>query len=285
MLSMGHGGQLDVRYLLPTSLALALVTAVALVGAAGRATAGAGSSRAKTAGASIAIVDYRRLTWTYDRIAPPHRVFAGTRKAKTAAAAKGSAARALAKRTSLLALWKERADAARRAALARLRRTVGIRFPAAPSPKASAASQRAYYERLDLVLERVVPSPDPARSLASARPVARTLTFWQLRAATAAVAVARYAPRPLFTRDQLLSELLCIHRYEGKWTSNTGNGYYGGMQMDLKFQHTYGSTYFGLWGTADNWPVWAQVIVARRAYLDGRGFTPWPNTARVCGLR
>ena len=37
MLSMGHGGQLAVRYLLPTSLALALVTAVALVGAAGRA--------------------------------------------------------------------------------------------------------------------------------------------------------------------------------------------------------------------------------------------------------
>src|ERR1700759_5090016 len=109
MLSMGHGGQLDVRYLLPTSLALALVTAVALVGAAGRATAGAGSSRAKTAGASIAIVDYRRLTWTYDRIAPPHRVFAGPRRAKPAAAAKGSAARALAKRTSLLALWKERA--------------------------------------------------------------------------------------------------------------------------------------------------------------------------------
>jgi len=83
----------------------------------------------------------------------------------------------------------------------------------------------------------------------------------------------------------LLSELLCIHHYEGKWTSNTGNGYYGGLQMDLKFQHTYGSTYYALWGTADNWPVWAQVIVARRAYLDGRGFTPWPNTARVCGLR
>jgi hypothetical protein len=284
MLSMGHGGQLDVRYLLPTSLALALVTAIALVGAAGRATAGAGSSRAKTSGASIAIVDYRRLTWTYDRIAPPRRVFAATRTAK-AAGAKGSAVRLRAKPTSILALWKQRADAARRAALATLRRTVGIRFPAAPSEKASAARQRAYYQRLDLVLERVVPAPVPSRSLASARPVARTLTFWQLRAASAAVAVARYAPRPLFTRDQLLSELLCIHHYEGKWTADTGNGYYGGMQMDLKFQHTYGSTYLALWGTADNWPVWAQVIVARRAYLDGRGFTPWPNTARVCGLR
>jgi transglycosylase-like protein len=286
---MGHGGQLDVRYLLPTSLALALVTAVALVGSAGRATAGAGSSRAKASGSSIAIVDYRRLTWTYDRIAPPRRVFSTTRSAPTrgakTAAAKGAALRSKAKPLSLLALWKERADAARRAALATLGRTVGIRFPAAPSPKASPAGQRAYYERLDLVLERIVPAPDPSRALASARPVVRTLTFWQLRAAAAAVAVARYAPRPLFTRDQLLSELLCIHHYEGKWTSNTGNGYYGGMQMDLKFQHTYGGTYYALWGTADNWPVWAQVIVARRAYLDGRGFTPWPNTAHVCGLR
>jgi hypothetical protein len=281
---MGHGAELDVRYLLPTSLALALVTAVALVGAAGRATAGAGSSRAKTSGSSIAVVDYRRLTWTYDRIAPSHRVFATKRPAK-AAAAKGSAVRSKAKPMSLLILWKERADVARRAALATLRRTVGIRFPVAPALTAPTARQRAYYERLDLVLERIVPTPAPSRSLASARPVARTLTFWQLRAAAAAVAVARYAPRPLFTRDQLLSELLCIHHYEGKWTSNTGNGYYGGLQMDLKFQHTYGSTYYALWGTADNWPVWAQVTVARRAYLDGRGFTPWPNTARVCGLR
>src|SRR5579871_4757859 len=121
MLSMGHGGQLAVRYLLPTSLALALVTAVALVGAAGRATAGAGSSRAKTSGASIAIVDYRRVTWAYDRIAPPRRVFAGTRSGK--AGAKRAALRSHPRHTSLLALWKKRADVARRAALATLRRT------------------------------------------------------------------------------------------------------------------------------------------------------------------
>ena len=27
---------------------------------------------------------------------------------------------------------------------------------------------------------------------------------------------------------------LCIHRYEGAWNSNTGNGYYGGLQMDWR---------------------------------------------------
>ena len=29
---------------------------------------------------------------------------------------------------------------------------------------------------------------------------------------------------------------LCIHRYEGAWNSATGNGYYGGLQMDVGFQ-------------------------------------------------
>jgi hypothetical protein len=77
---------------------------------------------------------------------------------------------------------------------------------------------------------------------------------------------------------------MCIHHHEGKWTSNTGNGYYGGLQMNMKFQLTYGSVFLGRWGTADNWPIWAQVVVARRAYVNGLGFTPWPNTARACGL-
>ena len=52
---------------------------------------------------------------------------------------------------------------------------------------------------------------------------------------------------------------MCIHHYEGKWTANTGNGYYGGLQMDMKFQVTYGSAFLVRWGTADNWPIWAQV--------------------------
>lgn len=77
---------------------------------------------------------------------------------------------------------------------------------------------------------------------------------------------------------------LCIHHYEGSWTANTGNGYYGGLQMDLSFQSSYGSEYLDLWGTADNWPVWAQINAAERAYHSGRGFGPWPNTARMCKL-
>lgn len=272
---MGHGGQLDVRHFLATSLVLALVTLVALAGAAGRATAGA-RSRTSVASASVvaAVAGYRQLTWTYDRIAH-------VRRARAASSPKGPAATPQA----VLQLWKHRADVARRAALATLRRTIGVRLPPSPGSRASPARQRAYSKRLALALERIFPAPAPTgRLLASARPAPPTFAFWQSRAAAAALGIARYAPRPLFTRDRLLTELMCIHRHEGKWTSNTGNGYYGGLQMNIRFQLTFGSAYFGRWGTADNWPVWAQVVVARRAYVNGLGFTPWPNTARVCGL-
>jgi hypothetical protein len=82
----------------------------------------------------------------------------------------------------------------------------------------------------------------------------------------------------------LSTAFACIHHYEGAWNANTGNGYYGGLQMDLTFQGRYGSDFVRKWGTADNWPVWAQMQAAARAYLSGRGFYPWPNTARACGL-
>jgi hypothetical protein len=81
----------------------------------------------------------------------------------------------------------------------------------------------------------------------------------------------------------------CIHRHEGAWNANTGNGYYGGLQMDMGFQSTYGPEFMKRWGTANKWPAWAQIIAAERA-RDGyagfhaRGYGPWPNTARACGL-
>jgi hypothetical protein len=82
----------------------------------------------------------------------------------------------------------------------------------------------------------------------------------------------------------LLADFTCIHGYEGSWVSNTGNGYYGGMQMDLAFQKLYGPDFYAKYGTADNWPIRAQLTASARAYSSGRGFGPWPNTARACGL-
>lgn len=82
----------------------------------------------------------------------------------------------------------------------------------------------------------------------------------------------------------LLSAFMCIHGYEGAWNANTGNGYHGGLQMDWGFMSTYGPEYVRRWGGAENWPIWAQLDAAVKAYHSGRGFGPWPNTARNCGL-
>jgi hypothetical protein len=83
---------------------------------------------------------------------------------------------------------------------------------------------------------------------------------------------------------QLVRGFMCIHKFEAPWAARTGNGYYGGLQMDMEFQRAYGSEFLAAFGTADNWPPAIQITVAVRAYLSGRGFGPWPNTRRLCGL-
>jgi Transglycosylase-like domain len=84
-------------------------------------------------------------------------------------------------------------------------------------------------------------------------------------------------------RRALYEKWRCIHEHEGAWDANTGNGYYGGLQMDVTFQRSHGLRFYERWGTADQWPVWAQLEAAEDAYRT-RGFTPWPNTARMCGV-
>ncbi len=103
--------------------------------------------------------------------------------------------------------------------------------------------------------------------------------LWQRRAAKA----ERLAQNPPHRR-----QWLCIHRYERHpaqgWRTRTGNGYYGGLQMDISFQRTYGGELLRRKGTANRWTAAEQMWVAERAYRSGRGFYPWPNTARSCGL-
>ena len=81
-----------------------------------------------------------------------------------------------------------------------------------------------------------------------------------------------------------LNDWLCIHHYEGAWPDDTGNGYYGGLQMDMSFMSAYGAALLRKKGTANHWTPLEQIWVAERAYESGRGFYPWPNTARWCGL-
>ena len=104
--------------------------------------------------------------------------------------------------------------------------------------------------------------------------VAAKIAVWKQVAA----AVRRRAQNPPHKR-----EWLCIHRYEGAW-NDPNAPYYGGLQMDLGFQRTYGRQLLATKGTADHWTPLEQMWVAERAHRAGRGFYPWPNTARYCGL-
>ena len=78
---------------------------------------------------------------------------------------------------------------------------------------------------------------------------------------------------------------MCIAEHESHrtWDISTGNGYYGGLQMDRQFQQAYAPGLYRTKGTADNWTAEEQMRTAERARVT-RGFHPWPNTARMCGL-
>jgi len=86
--------------------------------------------------------------------------------------------------------------------------------------------------------------------------------------------VALYVPH--------LSAWLCIHRYEGSWT-DPNDPYWGGLQMDRSFMQTYAPRWLLAKGWANSWSPREQMWVAERAWRT-RGFQPWPNTARQCGL-
>jgi hypothetical protein len=103
---------------------------------------------------------------------------------------------------------------------------------------------------------------------------ARRLEAWRALAAT----TRRRAQNPPHKLAWL-----CIHRFEGAWHDRNAP-YYGGLQMDVQFQRTYAPVLFRLKGTADHWTPLEQIWAAERARRSGRGFYPWPNTARYCGL-
>ncbi|MEN3342195.1 MAG: Transglycosylase-like domain [Actinomycetota bacterium] len=96
---------------------------------------------------------------------------------------------------------------------------------------------------------------------------------WQQRSA-AAYRQAQHPPH--------LQALLCIHRHEATW-DDPGAPYYGGLQMDLGFQRTYGGWLYRAKGTADRWTPLEQIWTAEKA-VKSRGFWPWPSAARLCGL-
>lgn len=84
-------------------------------------------------------------------------------------------------------------------------------------------------------------------------------------------------------RADVYRALTCIHHHEGAWDAATGNGFYGGLQMDVSFQRTYGGWIFAHHGTANRWRPATQLLVGYRGWRD-RGFQPWPATRKPCGV-
>jgi hypothetical protein len=101
----------------------------------------------------------------------------------------------------------------------------------------------------------------------------KALRFWRLEARR-----ARWlAAHPPHRRGWL-----CIHHYEGSW-GDSGDPYWGGLQMDRGFMRAYAPRMLLRRGWANRWSPLEQMWVAEHAHR-GRGYSPWPNTARFCGL-
>ena len=150
----------------------------------------------------------------------------------------------------------------------------------------TAAASRRHIQRYRadtrhwLTVIRGRPPADVSRSLS-----ARSVTPGSLRQLLRTERRWRHVAHRTWWRAKhppYLRDWLCIHRYEGSW-ADSGSPYWGGLQMDLSFQQTYGGWLLRHKGTADHWSALEQIWVAVRA-SHSRGFSPWPNTARDCGL-
>jgi hypothetical protein len=266
-----------VRLPLPLSLAgLAALLAIVLAGSAS-AHRSVRPDRPVSVQALRALADhYRSLTWTFQRAAHVPRT-------PTSYSYRRSTSGTYLRWT--IDTWTRRAYAARNRALVRVEHRLSVRIPDPPGLRSQLTRRVRYSRQIALKLRRIYPGK-VTRTFASAhaRSKGATLRLWQRRLASATSQVLAHGYARPAVPAYLQGAFLCIHRYEGAWDANTGNGYYGGLQMDRPFQTRYGADYVRRWGTADNWPSWAQLQAAVRAYRSGRGFYPWPNTARVCGL-
>ena len=104
---------------------------------------------------------------------------------------------------------------------------------------------------------------------------ARATQDWKRLARRTVTRLAQHPPQ--------LHAWLCIHRYEGSWT-DTGDPYWGGLQMDISFQRTYGGWLYRHKGTADHWTPLEQIWTAVRAAHDPGLLALAQHRERFCGL-
>ena len=83
----------------------------------------------------------------------------------------------------------------------------------------------------------------------------------------------------LFRSSWLVNAFLCIHSHEGAW-NDSGAPYWGGLQFGWSEWQRYGGQY----APSADLATPAEQIAAGIAYWRVAGFSPWPTTARMCGL-
>jgi uncharacterized protein YabE (DUF348 family) len=84
----------------------------------------------------------------------------------------------------------------------------------------------------------------------------------------------RPAPTPSFSSGNSIWDRIAACESGGNWATNTGNGYYGGLQFNLGTWRAYGGT-----GRPDQQSREAQIAVAERVAAAAGGYGAWP----VCG--
>jgi hypothetical protein len=141
--------------------------------------------------------------------------------------------------------------------------------------------QRVHGRTVALAHRAALPVPPPPR-LGWRRSSLRVQLIHQ------AHVLGRYraqARRPLRLRLERFEAWVCIHRHEAAW-NDSGDPYWGGLQMDRSFMLAYGRDMIARHrgGLADTWTPAEQIVVAERAYAT-RGYAPWPQTSRSCGVR
>jgi hypothetical protein len=78
-----------------------------------------------------------------------------------------------------------------------------------------------------------------------------------------------------------LNAAMCVHRGEGAFNANTGNGFEGGMQFINSTWLASGGGRFA--SHAYLATPYQQMLVAYWLWKRS-GWSPWPTTARACGL-
>jgi hypothetical protein len=136
---------------------------------------------------------------------------------------------------------------------------------------------------------RTLGSGNPAVAVESSRSYRKELVRfrdhrWLYRYGKGLMARAQARMRPvLYIPTWAVNGFSCIHRYEGSWR-DTGDPYWGGLQMDRDFMAAYAPAWLLRRGFAHTWSPREQMWVGYQALRAGRGWHPWPNTARMCGL-